>query len=116
MSAPVCAILRTIRSNFSAGLIYVGLLQTLDPKVIKSNRVILKEDGLYIIKPGQSLNIPPNESFYEVRFGGLAKWNIKHAALEFSKMILRNFTIDSYEALYDYCQSTDQLYAMQKQP
>jgi len=116
MSAPVCRTLKTICSNFSTGLICHGLLQTLTSEVIKSNRVILKEDGLYIVRSGQSLQMAPNESFYEVQCGGPAKWNINHAALEFAKMLLRNFTIDSYEALFAYCESTGQLPPMQAQP
>ena len=63
-------------------------LRTLDESVMKGNRVILKEDDLFIVQPGQRLHIEPDESSYEVLFGGPDKWNVSHAALEFSKMLL----------------------------
>lgn len=112
----LCQHLETIRSTFSVGLVCHGLLRTLEPEAINSNRIVLKEDGLFVVKPDQTLQIPPNESFYEVELGGPAKWNIDHAALELAKMLLRNLTIDSYEAAYNYCEASGQLTAMQAQP
>lgn len=111
----ICEELIVIRSNYATGLTLFGLLMTLGKDTINRNRIILKEDGLSIVQPGQILKINPHESCYEVSFGGTEKWNIKHAATEFSKMLLRNITNDSFETLKEYCEETNQSPRMQGQ-
>ena len=70
MSETVCKQLFTIRNNYATGLNLYGLLRTLTKEVATRNRIILKEDGLYIIQPGQTMDMKPDESLYEIQFGG----------------------------------------------
>ena len=100
--------LKTIRSNFSVGLFSCCLLRRLKPEdVTKTDRVIIGEDGLYCIPTNKK--VPPEAgNFYEVDFGGSPDFNIDRAAMEFTKMMLRNFTLDSFEAVRRYCDETGQ--------
>ncbi len=107
--------LKVIQSVYATGLTLWGLLCTLDEQTIKRNRIILKEDGIDIVPPGRTLYIPPNMGIYNVQLGGPLQWNIGHASLEFSKMLLRNFTNDSFEIVHNYCEESDQLDKLRSQ-
>ena len=106
-----------IRSNFAFGLQFWGLLrnsQTAD--IVKLHRVMVKTDGIYAIPPGKSMHIPEGEQFYALELAGPTQPDFNHAAMEFVKMQLRTFTTESFEKLKGYCDSTDQMEPMQKQP
>src|SRR4051812_37410001 len=105
--------LKIIHSNFSVGMFLHCQLRRLRPEdVAIADRVIVGEDGLYCVP--RDKQIPPEAGdFYEVFFGGPAKWSIDKSAMEFAKMLLRNLTLDSYEVLFSYCEQTGQLNKMQ---
>lgn len=100
--------LKTIRSNFSVGLYCHCLLRRLKSEDVSTkDRVIVGEDGLYCIPTAKP--IPPEAGhFYEVGFDGSPDFNISRAAMEFAKMLLRNFTLDCFEAVRSYCEETNQ--------
>ncbi len=107
--------LKTIYSNFALGLFAYGLVRRLKPERVRAtDRVIIGEDGLYCIPRGKAI---PAEAgrFYEMGFAGSPDFNLDRAAMEFAKMLLRNLTIDSYEALFNYCEQSNQLAQMQAQ-
>lgn len=108
--------LKTIRSNFSVGLYSHCLLRRLKAEEVGTkDRVIIGEDGLYCAP--QSKPVPPEAGkFYEVGFGGSPDFNVSRAAMEFAKMLLRNFTLDSFEAARAYCDETGQLAELKSQP
>ncbi|MDD5007836.1 MAG: hypothetical protein PHU49_08045 [Syntrophorhabdaceae bacterium] len=107
--------LKTIYSNFSIGLFAHCLMRRLRPEdVLTSDRVIVGEDGLYCIPPGKTIPVEAGK-FYEMVFAGSPDFNLTHSAMEFAKMLLRNLTIDSYEALFNYSAQTNQLAQMQAQ-
>ena len=96
--------LRVLQSNFSLGLMLVGSLA--DPKkkeICIKNTVVIREEGIFFVPSGKTLHIPPGESCYSFDIAGNPNLDFKHAILEFSKMLIRNATIDSFEALYNYC-------------
>jgi len=88
--------LRVLQSNFSLGLMLVGSLA--DPKkkeICIKNTVVIREEGIFFVPSGKTLHIPPGESCYSFDIAGNANLDFKHAILEFSKMLIRNATIDS---------------------
>ena len=105
-----------IRSNFSIGLYSFCLLQRLDKDEIPStDRVIIGEDGLYCVP--RNKNLPDSVGdYYEAGFKGSPDLNIDKAAMEFAKMLLRNFTLDSFESIKSYCRETDKLDQLYSQP
>jgi hypothetical protein len=108
--------LKTIRSNFSLAIFCHCLIRRMKPEdVATANRVVIGEDGLYCIPRGKEVPVEAGSS-YDVGFAGSPDFNLDRAAMEFAKMALRNFTLDSYEALFDYCKQTGQLSRMQSQP
>lgn len=108
--------LKTIRSNFSVGLYCYCLLRRLKPEEVSvRDRVIVGEDSLHCVPAGK--NIPQQAGqFYEAGFAGSPDFNISHAAMEFAKMLLRNFTLDSFEAVKGYCEETGQFAQLRSQP
>lgn len=103
-----------IRSNFSVGLFAHCRLRRLKLEdIAESDRVIVGEDGLYCIPRGKDI---PEEvgDFYEVGFAGSPDFNVDRAAMEFAKMLLRNLTLDSFEAIKGYCVETEQLKKMRR--
>lgn len=113
----ITAQFKTIISNFSLGLLSFCLFQRIKPQDFSAmNKVIVGEDGLYCVPKGKEV---PAEAgnFYEVGYaGGSPDFNLRRANMEFAKMLLRNLTLDSYEALFQYCEDTKQLAKMQAQP
>jgi len=108
--------LKTIRSNFSAGLYAYCLLCRLKAEdVATGNRVIVGEDGLYCIPRHRDVPAEAGK-YYEAQFGGSPDFNLKRAAMEFAKMLLRNFTLDSFEAIKRYCEEMDQVEKMRAEP
>ena len=108
--------LKTIRSNFSMGLYAFCLLHRLKKEDLPHrDRVVVGEDGLYCVPPGET---PPTEAgdFYDVGFAGSPSFNIDKAAMEFAKMLVRNFTLDYFESLKAYCRETDQQSKLKSQP
>ena len=104
MSYDIIGNLKTVRSNYSLGLLCFGVLSNPKTKsIILKNRVIIREDGLNVIPPNSSLTIPPNEIFYEVSVHNWSKNKMEQANMEFAKMFLRNLTLDSFEAIRNYC-------------
>lgn len=113
---PITGQLKTVHSNFSFGLLSFCLLQRMKPQGFSSmNRVIIGEDGLYCVPRGK---VVPDEAgdFYEVGLAGSPDFNLQRANMEFAKMLLRNLTLDSYEALFRYSKDTNQLAKMRTQP
>lgn len=108
--------LKTIRSNFSIGLFSHCLLRRLRPENLSAtDRAIVGEDGIYCIPPGRA--VPPEAGhYYQTGFAGAPDFNIARAAMEFAKMLLRNFTLDTFEAVRAYCEETDQLSELRSQP
>ena len=107
--------LMTIRSNFSLAIFCHCLIRRMKPEdVATANRVVIGEDGLYCIPKGRGVPAEAG-SFYDVGFGSSPDFNLDRATMEFAKMALRNFTLDSYEALFNYCEETNQLSRMQAQ-
>jgi hypothetical protein len=105
--------LKTIFSNFSFGLFAHCLIRRIKPEEITSkDRVIIGEDGLYCIPRGKDVPAAAGK-FYEMGFAGSPDFKIERASMEFAKMLLRNLTTDSYEALFNYCEQTNQLHQMQ---
>jgi len=106
----------TIRSNFSLAIFCHCLIRRMKPEdITAANRVVIGEGGLYCIPRGKEVPAGAG-SFYDVGFAGSPNFNLNRAAMEFAKMALRNFTLDSYEALFNYCKQTNQLSRMQVQP
>lgn len=104
-----------IRSNFSVGLYSTCLLRRLKREELGArDRVIIGEEGLHCIPP---TNAVPDDAgaFYEVGFAGNPDFDMDQAAMEFAKMLLRNFTLDSFEAVREYCVETDQMAQMRSQ-
>ena len=105
-----------IRSNFSFGLFCFCFLGRLTPeKVVRMDRVIIGEDGLYCIPPSKTVPRDAGQ-YHEVIFGGASTFNLKKANMEFAKMLLRNFTLDLYEAVQRYCDKTGQASKIRAQP
>lgn len=107
--------LKTIYSNFALGLLAHCLIRRIKPEdIATTDRVIIGEDGLYCVPSGKSVPLEAGK-FYEMGFAGSPDFNLDRASMEFAKMLLRNLTIDSYEALFNYCEHTNQLVQMQMQ-
>lgn len=88
--------LTLIRSNFAFGLQFWALLK--DPKTSEGlliHRIVVKADGIYAIPPGRSMHIPEGESFYTLQLGGPKKKDFEHASMEFVKLHLRVFLVDT---------------------
>ena len=78
-----------------------------------AGQLIVGEDGFYCI--GHDAQVPEEAGdFYEISIGGSTAAR-ERAAMEVAKMALRNLTSDTYEAVFDYCESSGQLTAMQAQ-
>jgi len=104
--------LTLIKSNFSFGLQFWALLG--DPNTaegLQVHRVVIKADGIYAIPPDKSIDIPEGEEYYTLELGGPEKRNFEHASLEFVKLHLRVFVVDTFEKLKAYCESTDKVSA-----
>jgi len=112
---PIVDHLKTIRSNFCLGLFAYCYLRRLRPEQAASaDRVIVSEDGIYCVPQRKPIPQSAGDA-YEMSFVGPSGWNLEHAASEFAKMLVRNFTGDSYETLFSYCDRTGQLADMQAQ-
>lgn len=101
--------LTLIRSNFSFGLQFWALLK--DPKTaegLQVHRIVVKADGIYAIPPGKSMHIPEGESFYTLELGGPKKKNFEHASMEFVKLHLRVFVVETFEKLKAHCNAIGQ--------
>lgn len=108
--------IKLIKSNFSIGLLLLGNLA--DPKKKEAsikNRVVIDEEGIYFIPEGSSKYIEPNKKFYTFEMAGNPNLNFRHAILEFSKMLIRNATIDAFESFKNYCKTTNQTDLFKKQ-
>ena len=121
----IVRVLEIIKTNYSVGLMYLPLLH--NPayrKVLSKHRVVVKENAqLTIVVPGNVyqevegeriyyvdlLSHLPNPSSEEIEAG------FKYLAHEFGKMLVRTVTLDAYEQLYDYCETTGQLDKLQRQ-
>ena len=115
MSAAILGKLRTVRTNFCGALLVSCLIRRMSREEISTKgRVIVGEDGFYCVPHGKDIPAEAGD-YYELALGGTEKGR-QHAALEVAKMALRNLTQDSYEALFDYCETTRQLAQMQSQP
>jgi len=109
--------LKVLHSNFSLGLMLVANLADIKKKkTCIQNKVVIREDGIYFVPTGKLLHIPPTESIYSFELAGNPNLDFKHAILEFSKMLIRNVTIDSFEALYNYCKDNGIQSHLQSQP
>jgi hypothetical protein len=96
--------LKVLQSNFSLGLMLVGSLADSKKKELCiKNTVVIKQEGIFFVPSGKELHIASGESFYHFDTAGNPDLDFKHAILEFSKMLIRNVTLDSFEALYNYC-------------
>jgi hypothetical protein len=70
---------------------------------------VVKADGIYAIRPGKSIYIPEGESVYTLEFGGPKKKNFEHAYIEFVKMHLRVFVLETFEKLKAQCDTIGQV-------
>ena len=77
--------------------------------------MIVGEDGLHCVPKNRQVPSEAGE-YYQVGFAGSPDFNLDRAALEFSKMLLRNFTLDCFEAVKNYCDETGQLDLLRSQP
>ena len=96
--------LTLIRSNFSFGLQFWALLR--DPKTaekLQVHKIVVKSDGVHAIPPGRSMHIPEGEAFYTLELGGPADRNFEHASMEFVKLHLRVFVVETFEKLKAHC-------------
>jgi len=129
MSAEQPGIVRTlaiIKTNFSIGLLYLPILYNPQYRgLITAHRVVVKQNAqLVIVLPGNTYDEVPGEKVYHVNLTpSLPNPTAEQVsaafglvATEFGKMLVRNVTLDSYEQLYDYCDTTAQLAALQAQP
>ena len=101
--------LKLIRSNFSFGLLFWALLR--DPKTaegLQVHQVVVKPDGIYAIPPGKRMHIPEGESYYTLELGGPKKKDFKHASIEFVKLHLRVFVVETFEKLKTHCDAIGQ--------
>jgi len=128
MPAPESRIVRVIeviKTNLSVGLMYIPLLRNPEFRsVVTAHRVVVKENAqLVIVRPGSSYQEVEGERFYYVDLipseanptPGDVELAFSELAKEFGKMLVRNVTLDTYEQLFDYCESTGQLDGLQAQ-
>lgn len=109
--------LLTVRSNFSIGLFLYCVVRRMKKDEVKlQNRVLVAEDGIYCVpfdKP------PPSDltgqQNYEVGFGGSGDFNIRNFSDQFALMLLRNISVESFEAVRSYCSDTGQFDQMKQQ-
>jgi hypothetical protein len=114
--------LATIRNNVSIGMFTSCVLQRMKPEdIVAANIAIIGEDGFHCVPRGKQP--PPSAGqYYVVDFGGAGTgtlphpWNVNRATIEFSKMLLRNFTLDSFEAVRAYCMKEHRNDDLWKQP
>lgn len=92
---------------------------------IVAHRVVVKQNAqLVIVLPGHTYQGPSDEKVYHVNLTASlpnasseqVAEGFRFMANEFGKMLVRNVTLDSYEQLYDYCETTGQLATLQAQP
>ena len=118
MADQLLGVLQTIRANFSAGLFCWGIIK--DPntqEMITKNEVFILEDRIVAIRPGNNRKILENKHLYDVTITGPGiPPDFEHISREFSKMLLRNFTLDCFEAVRDYSRTSGQLHLMRSQP
>lgn len=117
--------LEVIRTNLSVGLMYLPVLRNPQYRgLITAHRVVVKQNAqLVIILPGHAYNEAPSEKVYHVNLTpslpnptpDQLEIAFEFLGSEFGKMLVRNVTLDSYEQLYDYCETTGQLAALQAQ-
>src|SRR5205823_14773826 len=70
-------------------------------------------DRMLAVKPGQDRRIPAGTPVYDVTVAGSGlSVDYAHLSMELSKMLLRNFTQDCFEAVTDYCERSSQLQEM----
>lgn len=107
--------LRTVRVNFAGAMMASCLMRRVSATELKkaAGRLIIGEDGFYCV--GHDAKVPDDAGdYYEINIGGSTTARDR-AAMELAKMALRNMTSDTYEAVYDYCESHGQLPSMQVQ-
>ena len=122
----IVRVLEVIRTNFTLGLMYVPILRNPEYRgLITAHRVVVKENAqLVIVPPGRTYQEVPGEKVYHVNLtANLPGPNPEQVSVafgflanEFGKMLVRNVTLDAYEQLYDYCETTGQLGSLQSQP
>ena len=108
--------LEIIKTNFSVGLMYLPILRNPQYQgLITAHRVVVKQNAqLEIVLPGHDYEEVPGEKVYHVNLTPSlpdaspeqVSAGFAFVATEFSKMLVRNVTLDSYEQLYDYCETT----------
>lgn len=121
----IVRVLEIIKTNYSVGLMYLPILHNPGYRnVLKEHRVVVKQNAqLSIVLPGNSYKEVEGERIYYVDLipnlpdpkPQEVDASFKALAHEFGTMLVRNVTLDAYEQLYDYCESSGQLDTMQSQ-
>lgn len=121
----IVRVLEIIKTNYTLGLMYLPILH--DPQysgVINAHQLVVKKNAeLVIVRPGNAYKEVAGEKVYHVNLTSSlpnpspqqVNETLSLLAGEFSKMLVRVVTLDSYEQLYDYSESTGQLDALQAQ-
>jgi hypothetical protein len=118
MADQLLGVLESIRGTFSLGLFSWALAKDRDTQdLILSHEVSVLCDRISAVKSGQDKKIPAGAKVYDVTIcGPNMEPDFEHLTQELSKMLLRNFTGDCFEAVKDYCEVSGQLEAMKRQP
>lgn len=101
--------LTLIRSNFAFGIQFWALLR--NPKTAESfqiHKIVVRANGIYAIPPGSSMDAPESEPFYKLELGGPETKSFEHASMEFIKLHLRAFVVETFEKLAAHCNLTGQ--------
>lgn len=118
MADELLGVLQTLRGTFSLGLLCWAVVK--DPEtqaLIHSHDVCILKQGLRAVKQGQNRKIPAGTEVYDVAVSGPGVPNdYDHLSQELSKMLLRNFSADCFEAVKEYCEKSEQIKEMQSQP
>ena len=118
MADELLSILQTLRDTFSLGLLCWAVVK--DPEtqsLIHRHDVCILKQGLRAVKQGQNRKIPAGTEVYDVAVSGPGlPTDYDHLSQELSKMLLRNFTADCFEAIKEHCEKSGQMKEMQSQP
>lgn len=117
MADELLGVLQTLRGTFSLGLLCWAVVK--DPEtqaLIHSHDVCILKQGLRAVRQGQDRNIPAGREVYDVKVSGSGlPIDYDHLSQELSKMLLRNFTADCFEAVKEYCEKSGQMKEMKFQ-
>lgn len=117
MADQVLGVLQTMRANFSTGLFCWGLIKNPNTQaMVTSNEVFILSDRIVALRPGDSRKVVQGRPSYPVTLAAPGSPpDFEHISREFSKMLLRNFTLDCFEAVRDYAKTSGQLPLMRSQ-